>query len=70
VKIPEAGGRTYRHNVLAQTRIIVRGPGFGLESTDVNSTGLPEDFHYFQRPGMLKLRLSNLLGPGWSDREK
>jgi len=68
---PETGGQwTKRQSAVAEVRIIMRGTGRGYEFSVLNDNIVPDDLRYFERAGMTKLKITNLLGPDWNKREK
>jgi hypothetical protein len=68
---PESGGQwTKRQGAIAEVRVIMRGVGHGYNFSVLNDIGVSDDLRYFERPQMVKLKMTNLLGPEWSNREK
>jgi hypothetical protein len=67
---PETGGQSKRQGAIAEVQVIMRVGRGGYQFSVLNDIGVPDDLRYFERPGMTKLKLANLLGPEWSDREK
>jgi len=68
---PECGGQwTKRQGAIAEVRIKMRGVAHGYNFSVLNDIGVSDDLRYFECPGMTKLKLANLLGPEWSEREK